>query len=164
SCGLPRVVGDGIKWRVSGGGLGDIGLRRWWGWGWWGEPWECYGSMTSWRSPLLLLLTMLLPAMISANGKYVTAYVVGGDPEIPVQRAAIRFEDGVQTLVVESTFVAEEAAEVAWILPLPAEPTEINVESPGLIETMAFQFGPGVRRQIRGESMVIYAIAFVILM
>jgi len=116
------------------------------------------------RIHLLLLLAILLPVLAAGNGKYVTSLVVGEDPAIPVQRAAIRFADGVQTLVVESTFVADEAAEVAWILPLPAVPTEFDVASPGLIETMAFQFGPGIHQPIRIESMWIEAFTFLFLM
>ncbi len=112
----------------------------------------------------LLLLIVLLPAFAGANGKFIRGLVVEEDPAIPVQRAAIRFADGVQTLVVESTFVAEEAGEVAWVLPLPSVPTEIGVASPGLIETMALCFTVGVHQPIRGTTMGIEAFVFLLLL
>lgn len=66
-------------------------------------------------------------------------------PEIPGQTALIVYEEGMETLVVESSMKAEEGNEFAWILPLPSEPISIEEASPGILRTLRFCIGPEVK-------------------
>ncbi|MCC6907601.1 MAG: DUF2330 domain-containing protein [Phycisphaerales bacterium] len=73
------------------------------------------------------------PAM--GDGKYFRTQVVARDPSIPHQAALISYRDGIETLVVQSA-VQAEGEHVAWVLPLPAQPTAIEAASPGTIATL----------------------------
>jgi hypothetical protein len=83
------------------------------------------------------------PCAVLGNGGYVPEIAFRAMPQIPLQRALIVYRDGVETLIVESTFDSESPG-VGWILPLPAEPTEIDVADPGMLTTMAVCLGPEV--------------------
>ncbi len=83
------------------------------------------------------------PCAVLGNGGYVPEIAFPAMPQIPLQRALIVYRDGVETLIVESTFDSESPG-VGWILPLPAEPTEIDVADPGMLTTMAVCLGPEV--------------------
>ncbi len=92
------------------------------------------------RAPdrLIVLLAALVawaasPAL--GDGKYFRAEVVARDPSIPHQAALISYRDGVETLIVQSA-VQAEGEQVAWVLPLPAQPTAIEAASPGTIATL----------------------------
>jgi hypothetical protein len=82
----------------------------------------------------LVMVGAWLMACVGAwgNGVYVPEQAVEAMPQIPSQRAIIRFRDGVQTLVVEST-AQSASARVGWILPLPAEPTTMEKGEPGML-------------------------------
>ena len=82
-----------------------------------------------------------------ADGGFWPAQAFPKMPEIPAQRAIIAFRDGVETLVVEST-VASPSPKVGWIVPLPADPTEIEPVDPGIMNTAWFCTRPEV---IHGE-------------
>ena len=71
----------------------------------------------------LLLLLLLLLAMPIAGADGVYTGPPGFVPAIPNQRAVIFYKDGVQTLIVQSTLDAPKG-EYAWVVPLPAEPTQ----------------------------------------
>jgi hypothetical protein len=62
--------------------------------------------------------------------------------EIPDQRALIHYADGVQTLVVETSFIGE-GNDFAWVVPLPAAP-RIEAVSAGVFRTLEHQFQPRV--------------------
>jgi hypothetical protein len=62
-------------------------------------------------------------------------------PEIPSQRAIISYRDGVETLVVESSYATDSPA-VGWILPIPAEPQSIEVADRDVLESVAMCMRP----------------------
>lgn len=64
-------------------------------------------------------------------------------PEMPSQRAIVAYRDGVETLVVESAFKGA-GKEMAWILPVPATPTEIAKATPGLFTVLQINLQPEV--------------------
>ncbi|KKL63370.1 hypothetical protein LCGC14_2175770 [marine sediment metagenome] len=70
-------------------------------------------------------------------------------PNIPAQRAMIVFRDGVETLIVEST-IQTPSQEIGWVLPLPAEPTKLDVADPGLLTSMAYAQGPRITARAQG--------------
>ncbi len=55
---------------------------------------------------------------------------------IPSQRAIVVWRDGVETLVVEST-AKTQSADLGWVLPLPAEPTSLDVMDAETLTSMA---------------------------
>ena len=69
-----------------------------------------------WGAGAMILLAFTLPA--TGNGKYWPTDAFPKTPTIPTQRAMIVFRDGVETLVVESTFQTDSPG-VGWVLPLP---------------------------------------------
>ncbi len=87
---------------------------------------------------IALMAMLLLAGPAGANGGY---FAKGGmtvalpNPEIPLQRALIVHRDGVETLIVEST-ARTASPEVGWVLPLPAEPTDLAQADPGLLLTL----------------------------
>lgn len=88
-----------------------------------------------------VLLAMTTPA--SADGKFFRAETVARDPSIPHQSALIVHRDGEQTMIVQSAVDAEGDA-VGWILPLPAEPTSIELVTPGVLKTLDLLIEPSV--------------------
>lgn len=71
---------------------------------------------------LVVLLAVCVPR-VAANGKYFPPNMVLDHPTIPSQTAFIRYDEGVQTLIVESSVKLGEGDRFAWVLPLPNEPT-----------------------------------------
>lgn len=71
---------------------------------------------------LVVLLAVCVPR-VGANGKYFPPNMVLDHPTIPSQTAFIRYDEGVQTLIVESSVKLGEGDRFAWVLPLPNEPT-----------------------------------------
>lgn len=59
--------------------------------------------------------------------------------ETPAQRALIHWEAGTETLVVE-TSVRSAATNLAWVLPLPSQPTSIRAVDRGLFPTLQTTF------------------------
>ncbi|MCC6233810.1 MAG: DUF2330 domain-containing protein [Verrucomicrobiales bacterium] len=68
--------------------------------------------------------------------------------ETPEQRALIHWEDGVETLVVETT-VQSQATNLSWIIPLPSKPLTIRPADPGLFPTLQSIFQPRVLSEVR---------------
>jgi len=93
---------------------------------------------------LLVLLSVTSGGRVAADGKYFARYEFERDPTVPSQRAVLRWKDNIQTLVVESV-VESGSEEVGWVLPLPAEPTDIEAVTPGTIETLQILLQPEIR-------------------
>ena len=96
---------------------------------------------------ILLCLTFLLIGTIAqdalANGVYIPERAELKLPEIPMQRAMVRWRDGEETLVVESA-LRTESRQVGWILPIPAEPAKLEVADPDMLKSMAMLMQPRV--------------------
>lgn len=90
----------------------------------------------------LLLLIFLLPSAAFADGK-VLPKVGFLRTETPEQRALIHWAEGVETLVVE-TSARTDSTNLAWIIPLPAKPTEIRPASPAIFSTLQTTFQPRI--------------------
>jgi hypothetical protein len=89
----------------------------------------------------LVLVAFTSPAL--ADGGYWPRHAYAALPSIPAQRALIVHKDGMETLTVESTFDTP-SPDVGWILPLPAEPTKIEVADSGTLTSLAVLLGPQV--------------------
>jgi hypothetical protein len=95
------------------------------------------------RVALSLCCLLALASPAAADGKYYAGPAYEEVPDIPMQRALLVFRGGVETLVLESA-VASEAQQLGWVVPLPAVPTRMEAVEPGLLESLAFCFGPEI--------------------
>lgn len=89
----------------------------------------------------VVLATLLAPSFSPADGVYLPPRAFPKLPEIPSQTAIIAYDQGVETLVVESTMNASQGDRFAWIVPLPVEPTKIEKASPGIIKSVRNSLG-----------------------
>ena len=83
-------------------------------------------------------------------------------PEMPVQRALIRYKDGRETLVIESN-IDGEGQRFGWIIPLPATPDRYSRISPGLLKTLSFQLQPEIRHQTLGPKGIALLVSLLVL-
>jgi len=75
---------------------------------------------------LLALVVFLLASISWGDGAVFKSEPKLADPTIPFQRAFLRLENGVQTLVVSSTAQVFGETDLVWVLPLPAPPSELK--------------------------------------
>ena len=89
----------------------------------------------------VLLLVVVMP--VHADGG-VFPSGVHTLPDIPQQTALIRYKDGVETLIVQ-TSIDGEGDSFVWLLPVPSSPTSFELASPGLFEMLPHCFAPYIR-------------------
>jgi hypothetical protein len=91
----------------------------------------------------LVLLSLLFVNQLSyADGVFIPAAKIK-IPDIPVQRALIKYHGGTEALIVESTLDGE-GGDYGWIIPVPSPPTKFEKVSPGLLKTMSLQIQPKI--------------------
>jgi hypothetical protein len=73
-------------------------------------------------------------------------------PEIPVQRALVKYQEGIETLIIESTLDGEGNS-FGWIIPVPNEPLRFEKVSPGLLKTLALQIQPKINHIEPGPAV-----------
>jgi hypothetical protein len=86
-------------------------------------------------------------------------------PSIPIQRALVKYQNGIETLIVQSTLNGE-GQNFGWIMPVPAEPYKFEKISTGLLKTLSLQLQPKIH-QVKPSMKVLGIKAidiFVILM
>lgn len=92
---------------------------------------------------VLFIATVLLSGMSSpsahADGKVFTH---AAPAEIPSQSALIAYDGKVETLAIETRFIAE-GKDFAWVVPLPAVP-EIESGTPGMFASLRAMFLPEI--------------------
>jgi hypothetical protein len=99
---------------------------------------------TSWTKVSAgVLLLFALTSTLRANGCYIPEPAVPALPSIPLQRALIVHRNGIETLVVESSFDTT-SRNVGWILPLPAEPTQLESADPGILTSLGMSMRPKI--------------------
>ncbi|MGD8344750.1 MAG: DUF2330 domain-containing protein [Desulfobacterales bacterium] len=64
-------------------------------------------------------------------------------PDIPIQRAVVKYREGTETLIIEST-LSGSGKHFGWIIPVPGEPLRFEKVSPGLLKTLSAQIGPKI--------------------
>ena len=91
----------------------------------------------------LVRLSLLFVCQLSyADGVYIPA-AKKKIPDIPVQRALVKYRGGTESLIVESTLNGE-GGDYGWIIPVPSPPTKFEKISPGLLKTMSLQIQPKI--------------------
>jgi hypothetical protein len=84
---------------------------------------------------LPFVVALVTTGSIYADGMYFPPEAVEILPKMPHQRAVIFWRDGVEQLLVESDF--DGAGErMAWIVPVPAEPTDVAEGAPGVFDVL----------------------------
>lgn len=96
---------------------------------------------------LAVAVVLVFVSLAQADGCKFPEVAVQAMPKIPAQRALIVWRDGVETLVVESSFESE-SHDVGWVLPLPAEPTKLDVAEPGMLTSMSLCFQPRITHDL----------------
>ena len=81
-------------------------------------------------------------------------------PDIPVQRALIKYRQGIETLMIESTLNGS-GKNFGWVIPVPGQPLQFEKLSPGLLKTLSVQIGPSINhfRPDRGIFGVPFSIS-----
>ncbi len=111
---------------------------------------------------IVFLATLALASSAHADGIYIPQKAYPTLPTIPMQRAIIIHRDGSETLIVESAFESQ-SPEVAWILPLPAAPTKLELTEAGAISSTAYSLRPAVVHDLHGLIKLPFTICLLIL-
>ena len=91
---------------------------------------------------VLLFLFFFSPCRTSfADGGYIPGRSYAKLPDIPIQRALLKYRDGVETLIIESPFDGK-GDKFAWIIPIPSKPHRFEKITPGLLKTISFALQP----------------------
>jgi HEAT repeat protein len=80
-----------------------------------------------------------LSGIAGADGKFIQIAHVPKAPKIPHQRAIVKFQDGMETLIIESTLNGA-GDRFGWIIPVPTTPIRIEQTTSGLLGTFQQQF------------------------
>ncbi|MBN1256527.1 MAG: DUF2330 domain-containing protein [Planctomycetes bacterium] len=103
--------------------------------------------MTSLRTAFSYFIVGLIgfgfTAQVLADGVYIPEKAYVDYAKIPSQKALISFRDGEETLIIESA-VDTASPNLAWVVPLPAAPTEIKKVTPGTLKTLSFCIQPEI--------------------
>jgi hypothetical protein len=94
---------------------------------------------------LQVLCVLGLPFLARADGKVFRAEAAYARIPIPEQQALICFRDGVEHLVIETSFIAS-GTNFGWVVPVPTEP-KIEASTRGLFPTLRTIFQPTMRTE-----------------
>lgn len=114
------------------------------------------------RLNLACAATLLFAAAAWADGKYWPEPAYPATPRIPLQRALIVFDNGIETLIVESSFESQSPS-VGWVLPLPAEPTNLAAGDPGMLTSLSMSLRPDIVHDLHNWIVLFLGIPTVIL-
>jgi hypothetical protein len=106
--------------------------------------------------------TLLLAAAALADGKYWPEPAYPATPKIPLQRALIVYDNGIETLIVESSFESASPS-VGWVLPLPAEPTKLGVADASILTSLSMCLRPEIVHDLFLWVVLFLCIAAIIL-
>jgi hypothetical protein len=82
---------------------------------------------------MVCAVVFLCGSQAFGDGKYIGRLAsLARDPSMPSQAAVIGYDQGVETLIVESG-VENDGSTLAWVVPVPAEPKLISAVSPGTV-------------------------------
>jgi len=97
------------------------------------------------RRSVAILILILGSLSVWADGKvFRQVEMATGPVTIPDQRALICWSNGVERLVIETSFQGS-GSNFAWVVPVPAPP-QIEEAPPGLFPTLEYLFRPSIRQ------------------
>jgi hypothetical protein len=91
----------------------------------------------------LALLSLLFAYHISYADGFFIPKARKKMPNIPIQRALVKYQQGTEALIVESTLDGE-GGDYGWIIPVPNPPKKFDKVSPGLLKTLSLQLQPKI--------------------
>jgi len=113
------------------------------------------------RVACLVVLALSISRTASTDGCYFPERAYKKLPSIPLQRALLKFKDGVEKLVIESALDAEGQS-FGWIIPIPAKPTAMGKSTPGLLKTLSGAMQPSITHDVsRGVTSRIWLVVAV---
>ena len=68
-------------------------------------------------------------------------------PDIPFQRAIVKYREGTEALIVESS-LSGKGGDYGWLIPVPSPPKKFEKVSPGLLKTISLQIQPQIHQRI----------------
>lgn len=110
------------------------------------------------------VLAVGLPWAAWADGKVFHASQTYARIPIPDQQALICFSNGVEHLIIETSFIAR-GTNFAWVVPVPSEPT-VTASTRGLFPTLRALFRPTVKTEISPEFGLVtlgFVLAYLVL-
>ncbi|MHC4740765.1 MAG: DUF2330 domain-containing protein, partial [Planctomycetota bacterium] len=108
-----------------------------------------------------LFFALLGETRVYGDGKYFPKRAYKTAPAIPAQRAILTFKDGTEKLIIESDLKGE-GKEFAWIIPLPARPTDFKEVSPGLFKTLSLNIQPEIIHDLIGPLTPLSGLACIV--
>jgi len=103
----------------------------------------------------LALLSLLFVYHISDADACFVPKMVKKLPNIPTQRALVKYRGGTETLIIESTLDGN-GRDYGWIIPVPNQPKKIEKVSPGFLKTLSLQLQPKIHYQPHPKPFDIY--------
>jgi hypothetical protein len=85
-------------------------------------------------------------------------------PDIPIQRAIVKYQNGKETLIIEATLDGEGNS-FGWIIPVPNIPLRFEKVSPGLLKTLSLQTEPKIIHRwnpLIWRLLIIFGVSFMI--
>ena len=99
------------------------------------------------RLGLVMAIVLACPLFAQADGVKFPEVAFAKMPEIPQQRAMIVWQDGVETLVVETSYKSE-SPDVGWVLPIPAKPTKLDIADAGMLTSLSICLQPRITHDL----------------
>lgn len=118
------------------------------------------GLWRNWLAGALLLAAAGAGGEARGDGKVLPPVLLAQEVAMPDQRALLAWKDGVETLVIESSFVGE-GTDFAWVVPLPAKP-EVEAATRGTLPSVAALMLPVVRPAVEELWLVILFFGLVV--
>jgi hypothetical protein len=105
------------------------------------------------KAVLLLVLAALLMGSVPVLADGMFYWTESIPPEIPYQRALLLFNDGYETLIVQSKYRMSSSAtsEFGWVVPVPAVPDLASIE-PSLAEELFWELAQASRPKVSDVS------------
>lgn len=93
---------------------------------------------------VLVLLMLFVSTLCLADGKAFSADIlVEKNPPIPTQRAILKYKEGVEMMIVESTISGPKGA-YGWIVPVPSKPLYVKPVKPEYLTSAFSKMKPRV--------------------
>lgn len=97
-----------------------------------------------------------------ADGVYMPEKAVRKIPDIPAQRALLKWKDGEETLMISSALDSESQS-LGWIIPIPSVPGEIAKADPGALKTLEFCVQPRITHDLWEEAKYVTVLTLLVL-
>ncbi len=109
---------------------------------------------------IIFVLTLLSFCRLSFADGIILPEVRRKLPDIPVQRAIVKYHEGIETLIIEPTLEGE-GHHFGWIIPVPNIPKRFEKIPPGLLKTLSFQLQPEIKHKTRLPRLLGVIILFI---